>query len=471
MAVEVGFSGRNPYSRSLFERIRMSKETQWRRLLIWSAAVVATSLAVGFGRLHSSPSETVQVSVTAVAAGAAFGAAVYCLAIFALERRLRALFAATAFSALGSGTILQAAVDLHGSPPAAYSWIATLGWLFAGALFLGEAHSSSKWRATSRLQAIGQLSVAGVAVVAFPLAVLPHVLDITYFCNLSSSVSAAGACRIVDTALGLGAAALICAALRANHRRYMAETDGLAGLLCYFLIACVAGLLFYCASAARFDRWSTISQMCFMWSWIVLVVGNGIENAFAHKEAGERLEELETLHDVSWSLVGAATVKELLDLFVSTLVNKLGARIAAVYLAEDSPSLELAAICGSDETPVGKKYPLVSDKPYPGFHSGHTAKAFASKQVQIANDVFVDVEFVPWKVVAQDDGCAASIPLVDNDVCIGVLNVYFSDAADLTTTRLRLLATIAAAATSAVEYALSKQAERFPDGEDIKLAA
>lgn len=84
----------------------------------------------------------------------------------------------------------------------------------------------------------------------------------------------------------------------------------------------------------------------------------------------------------------------------------------------------------------------------------------------MANDVFVDVELVPWRIVAADDGCAASIPLADHDVCIGVLDVYFSDASQLTTSRLRLLATIAAAATSAIEYALSKQA-----GESYGIAA
>jgi len=46
---------------------------------------------------------------------------------------------------------------------------------------------------------------------------------------------------------------------------------------------------------------------------------------------------------------------------------------------------------------------------------------------------------------------------VDQDKCLGVLNVYFSHAADLSATRLRLLATIAAAGTSAVEFALARQ--------------
>ena len=83
----------------------------------------------------------------------------------------------------------------------------------------------------------------------------------------------------------------------------------------------------------------------------------------------------------------------------------------------------------------------------------------------------VDVEFVPWRVVAQNDGCAASIPLVDHDVCTGVLNAYFSDATQLTTARLRLLATIAAAATSAIEFALSKEAGPCSESAELDLAA
>ena len=47
MAVEAGFVEANPHNRSLIERIRLSKQTQWRRLLIWGATVAASSAAVG----------------------------------------------------------------------------------------------------------------------------------------------------------------------------------------------------------------------------------------------------------------------------------------------------------------------------------------------------------------------------------------------------------------------------------------
>jgi len=471
LAVEAGFVGANPYNRSLIERIRLSKHTQWRRLLIWGAIVAASSAAAGLLLPSGSwvSDGAVQASLSVLGGGAALGASAYCLAIFALQRRIRSLFVASAFSALGTGAVLQAVVDLHGSPLAVYAWITTSAWLIAGVLFVGAAHSESRWRAASRIQAVGQFAVAAFAVAAFPLAVMPSVLNPALLYGFSSSAPAAAICRVIDAALGLSATALISWALVANHRRYMKLSDGLAGLVSYFLVACAVGLLCYSACAERCDGWYTMGQAAFVWSWIALVVGNGVENAFAHKEATERLDELKAMHDVSWSLVGARNVKELLELFVSTLVNKLGAGIAAVYLANEQDALELKAICGSEESKPGTSYPLVASWPWPGFHSGHTAKAFTSRQVQVANDVFVDVEFVPWRVIAGDDGCAASIPLVDRDACIGVLNAYFPDAGQLTTERLRLLTTIAAAATSAIEYAMSKEVE--PTASDLDLAA
>lgn len=473
MAVQAGFARANPYFRSLIERIRLSKETQWRRLLIWGATVATSSLAIGLVAPHASfvGSSAAQAAFSVLAGGTGFGACVYCLATFALDRKPRWLFAATAFSALGTGAILQAVADFHGHAPAAHGWISISARLVAVLLFVGEAHSQAKWRAANRLQSVGQLTMAVVAVLAFPIVVLPYVLDSGLLPGLGGFAYSASACRVADTMFAFTSMVLVGYALIVSHRRYMTSSDGLSGLVCYFYVSLGIGLLFYLGCDDRFDRWYTMAQVAFCASWLALVVGNGIENAFAHKEAGQRLEELETLHDVSWSLVGVGTLTELLNLFVSTLVNKLGARIAAVYLDGGQSSLELAAVCGSDEAKPGTRYPLVTSGPYPGFHSGHTAKAFTSREVQVANDVFVDVELVPWKIVAQDDGCAASIPLADRDVCVGVLNVYFSDSSQLTTTRLRLLATIAAAATSAIEYALSKQADQSSGDYELDLAA
>lgn len=466
MAVPAGFAPANPYSKSLIERIRLSRRTQWRRLLIWGAVVAGLSVAAGLGIGDYVPAKGVEAAVATFAGVTAFAACVYCLAVFALERSLRALFAATAFSTLGAGAVLGAVADLGGRGLRTYDWIGLSAQLLAALLFAGQAHACTKWRSANRLQSVGQLLLAAVAVSAYPLLVSPCALNTGLLPVLGGFAYSAEFSNLARTTLVVVSIVLIVHALILSHRRYMTQADGLSGLVCYFYVSMAIGLLFQLGSSERFDRWYTMCQVAMGTSWLVLAVGSGIENAFSHKEADCRLEELETLHDVSWSLVGAGTLTELLNLFVSTLVNKLGARIAAVYLDAGGSSLELAAICGSDEAKPGTRYPLVATGPYPGFHSGHTARAFVSREIQVANDVFVDVELVPWRIVAADDGCAASIPLADHDVCIGVLDVYFSDASQLTTSRLRLLATIAAAATSAIEYALSKQA-----GESYGIAA
>jgi len=72
--------------------------------------------------------------------------------------------------------------------------------------------------------------------------------------------------------------------------------------------------------------------------------------------------------------------------------------------------------------------------------------------------VFIDVEFVPWRLIAVHDGCAVSVPLLDQGDALGIVNFYFTDSVLLTRQRLRLLATIAGATTPAIKNALLMEA-------------
>lgn len=465
LAVQAGFANANPYSRSLIERIRLSKGTQWRRLLIWGTFVVCLSFVAGLAAQHYVPGRTAHAALLAIVACTSFGACAYCFFDFVLGRKLYLLFFASAFSALCAGAILQAVVDFYGHTSTAHNWVELSARLFATLLFACGARTDARFHAANRFQSTVQIALAFVFAIAFPLAAAICVKNFNFLANPGSFAYSAA---IAMAVLTFTPPVLIGYALLSCHRRYMHSSDGLYGLLCYFYVSFGIGVLF-CLN--RSDMWQITAQAAFGISWLALLVGNGIENASAHKEAADRLEELETLHDISWSLVGAATLKELLNLFVNTLVNKLGARIAAVYTDTGESSLELAAICGSDDAKPGTIYPLVGSGHYPGFQTGHTAKAFASREVQVANDVFVDVELVPWRIVAADDGCAVSLPLVDCDICVGVLSIYFSDSSQLTAIRLRMLATVAAAATSAIKYALSKQSDQLSSDSETKMVA
>jgi len=255
--------------------------------------------------------------------------------------------------------------------------------------------------------------------------------------------------------------ALLACAVVGFARRYEAETDRIAGLLCYFLVPCILGLGLRALSDQRFDDWWFAGEALLSASWLVLAGSFCVESAFAHKEAGERLDELETLHQVSWALVGMDGIHELSSAFAGTLRERLFAKIVAVYMSDDSrQSLEVFAVSGPDDlvSTVGSKYQASSTDRRPGFHSGHTARAFNQKEVQIAHDVFVDVEFVPWRIMAGDDGCAVSVPLVDRGEAVGVVNLYYPEQSHLTPQRLQLLTTVAAATSPALKNARAQHA-------------
>ena len=453
------------------------RETFWRRLLIWGVVVALAS--VGFKLLLNAsprpPSPFLLMSIFVLATGAGVGACVYCFARFILDRELRFLLAATAFFALGGGSTLQAIADFRAPASSPHNWLITAAWFVSSIFFAGAAFSESAWRPANRSQAVGHIVVGLTLVVAFPLSALPYALDVNLLHSLGSTAAGDLACYIADVTASILAPVMLTLALFGFHRRMRAKHDRVAGLLCYFLITCAIGLVYRAASVARFDDWWATGQLLFAAAWIVLVAGIEIESAFTHRDASDRLKELESLHDVSWSLVGAGNCGELLDTLARILVDKFGVKIAGVYLADRAgENLELVAACGLDELrdSLGAEYAIASTDRRPGFHSGHTVKSFTSRQIHTASDVFVDVEFVPWQVIAVDDGCAASIPLVNQGAAFGVLNLYFGQSRELTRQRLKLLATIAASATPAVQNAIAReQLARGPVENELDAAA
>lgn len=476
LAGEEGVISTDPYRMSLIERFRSaSRETFWRRLLAWvvitAAAAVALRLFVEPG--SNVPSRALLTLFFVLQGCAGFGASVHCFARFVLCRELRYLLAAAAFSTLGSGAALQAIADLSSAEPALHGFITTAAWTVAAVLLVGTVFSDSQLRPANRKEAFVQFALGLLAVLAFPIAASPYALDSTLFYTLCGRPSAALWRYLIEILAGLIALIMIVFALLGCYRRFRSQHDRLAGLMCYFLVPCAFGLVFRAASAVRFDAWWLEGKILLSAAWLVLVAAGAVETAFAHKEASSRLVELEDLHEVSWSLVGARTLSELLDIFMRTLVDKMGASIAALFLIDETgENLQVAGVCGDvpATTAVGKSYPVFSTDRRPGFHTGHTAEAFKSREVRIANDVFVDVELVGWRTIAVDDGCATSIPLVSGEEAIGVLDLYFSDRTRLTKQMLKLLAIVTAAAAPAIQHVRARES-RIRVADDLERAA
>lgn len=461
----------DPSSRSLVERFRsLAKDSLVSSLVAW-VGVVALTATVIMRMMPDhllAPSTPVFACIMVLAATAGLLACLYCFSIFILTRQFNSLLLSMAFATMGSGAVLQSILDIRYTLPHSQGWLMTASWILSGVLFTGAARAGSSWRAPNRKQAIVQALLATIMVAAFPIMAIPYVYNSSLIMSWEASASSF-IWSVVASLLSATAMILLVVAIFAHLGRARIHHDRMSSLLCYFLVPYGMGIMCSSATAVRFDEWWALGQILLSGAWAVFIIVGSIENAFAHKEAAERLIELEMLHDVSWSLVGAGAFSELLDMLASTLRNRLSASIAVVYLADEKrEQLEVAAVSAPEDYPdkVGVQYQTTSANRWPGFHSGHTVKALFSAQTQIVRDVFADVEFVPWKYVATDDGCAVSLPLVHQGTAIGVVNIYFTHWRQLTRQRLKLLNTIAAAATPAIENARNRD-----ESQDVSVSA
>lgn len=272
--------------------------------------------------------------------------------------------------------------------------------------------------------------------------------------NMALCIGTLGACILV----------VLC-----HGHRYTVQGDRLAGLLAYWGVAAAV------ATAVGWIAPSLTGGVCWQpeaisaLASLLLIVGLGAENAMAQREASERLEGLECLHTISWFLVGTDSLQSMLTAFGQALCERLEGEFAAVYLAGDEQStLTTFAVYGLEEPVrwVGQTHNM-QPQPRRGFHSGRTARALASREIQVVQDIFSDVEFVPWQIVAERDGNIVSVPLLEGSRALGVVNLYFDAARPITDSLLRLLQTIAAAATPAIKNAYLAEQKSYAESEVI----
>jgi hypothetical protein len=165
------------------------------------------------------------------------------------------------------------------------------------------------------------------------------------------------------------------------------------------------------------------------------------------------MSDLEAMQQISWSLVGASNLYELCDALAKAVSDGLGSSLVVVYVpsSDSTNELVITAISGIDDrnVKVGRTCSLRPER-RPGFHSGHTARAYASGEMQVVEGIFSDVEFLPWKMLAREDGIVVSVPLPYQGSTIGVMNLFLDGVTSITDERKRLLQVIAAAVSPAI---------------------
>lgn len=477
MAVERSFSTNKAPKPIVDSKRSLSKEAFTLRWLIWITATVVSAVIIRFLMPEDVDplSRLALVLASSVGCCAALVASIHCFVTFLINLKVQRLIEAIAFSSLCGGIGFQTITDFTAATPIKNEAPESIAWLIATLLFLFAVNIKYELKHGGSIRTWARTILSATITFPIPLFLLPYGLQLFYHHIIGHSAQTAYTAYIIEKSLYAFAVLFAACALTGYYRRVNPSRQ-MARLMCYFLAICGLGIIYELLSENRFDQMWLLSHILLLDAWFVLIGKFAMQNSYAHKEAADRLDEVEALHQISWSLVGAVSVAELLGLFAQSLGSRLQAKNVVVYLADDNDeALRVAAAYGSDEfnNSIGAKFRVKSENRFPGFHSGHTARAFITGESQIVNDIYVDVEFIPWRVIAVENGCAVSLPLTDRDKAIGVINLYFSDCSHLTPQRLRLLTTIAAAATPAIENALAKEAmqARADYSDALNLAA
>lgn len=245
---------------------------------------------------------------------------------------------------------------------------------------------------------------------------------------------------------------LLAGALVAFATRHIQNEDALSHGLTKFLVFITSSGFARMLSIERYDRCWWCSNLLGFAALTTLILMLWKEFGKSYADAHTRIRHMEAVHVMSSMLTTTLDIRVVLLTLVSDAANMLSARFASVMLADDAgETLTTVVTHGLPEDPLGPSKPqAVQGSGRPDFYSGHIAKAFREKRICVVDDVYTDVEFVPWRLLAKCNGYAVSVPLLCQDIALGVLNLFFDRHVPLNDERIRLFETLASAAAVAI---------------------
>jgi signal transduction histidine kinase len=168
-------------------------------------------------------------------------------------------------------------------------------------------------------------------------------------------------------------------------------------------------------------------------------VTDTIETPASSRDAAEeQLDQLRFLHRVARMATTASTWEELLETVVDETRDALRASVSSLYLLDrDAENLTLAATNGLDRFQIGRaRVP---------FGAGVTGRVAETREPLVIPDVSQDERFLWVRGIDQRRFIASmlSVPLVWNDLIVGVLNVQTEHQRDFTPSDVAHLRAIA----------------------------
>lgn len=438
------------------------------RLIVWMLILNASVIVLRFlPDIQLSWRNIAGHAFLEVCGGLISGGVAYCLWVqYRVSTKREALLATVAFSGLMVGQLVHATTSAMAFGELVFP--DRLGhqfygvWTLAAGILLIAAAQSGVKDTKANCRRLGLRMIWGSQAIALLIAAVAVLIcqaqlhsrgmltaqQMSFFAFLTRT---AGSEIFVHT---LGMAAMM-AALVVFVRRYVDEEDTFSDGIIRCLALALTGMSAAVISTGVFDiLWWTSHIFC-IFATLVLLIELGREFGMSYANAQSRIEHLEAVHRISSQLGNTLDLRVVLLVLVSDIADLLQARYAAVMLVDDTgETLRTISTHGLPESPLKSTEPQrIEGGGRPGFYSGHTARAFREKRVCIVDDVFADVEFVPWKLLSQSNGYAVSTPLVYQDVVLGVMNLFFDAHIPINDERVRLFETLAQAAAVSIANA------------------
>lgn len=376
------------------------------------------------------------------------------------------LLACIAFSGLTFGQLVHALTAVAAS--GGWDYAGDIGhqfygiWRFAaGLLLVAAARNYAKdSKSQCRRQGLRLLwgtqavfvFIGGVVVLIGQARLNPHTVmsssELSWLGFISRMASSSALIHAFD-------ALAMMAGLAAFAWRYMEEEDAFSDSIVRCLALALTGMVAGVLSKSEYDMSWWVSHVFAVFALLVLLIELAREFGASYADAQTRVEHLEAVHRISSQLGNTLDLRVVLLVLVSDIADLLQARYAAVMMVDDTgETLRTVATHGLPESPLRSSDPQKIDGGgRPGFYSGHTARAFREKCICMVDDVFTDVEFVSWKLLAKNNGYAVSVPLVYQDVAFGVLNLFFDKHIPINDERIRLFETLASSAAVSIANA------------------
>lgn len=182
-------------------------------------------------------------------------------------------------------------------------------------------------------------------------------------------------------------------------------------------------------------------------STIANQVGGAIENARLYDQMARKALQLETLSQVSETVASSRVIQDVLQLIVTMTAQLMSSKICSLMLLDQPDGKELRIAATQSLSEAYRKKPSVM--------VGHSiiGRAVQERRAIIVPDVTKESDYM-YPEIAKNEGLCSlvSVPMMNRDRVIGVINSYTSTPHTYTREEVTVLQTIANQAGIAIEH-------------------